>query len=577
MPRTLTESTPNPGAKSTVCSRAPWLRRWASAPVLLLTVMAALSFASVFAFARPGIDRIEPYLPGDIPRGDPLGAVLLGVGLGALARGLARGKRISWWLAVAWLALALVVQASTLEHPVGLAVVGFMLGVLVADRRRYYVDTGAASRRQVATLLVVAGLALAAETALVLAVAGGWSRVLAALAGVPASLGNALGMSDDLVRSVLQPPSPGGLPAILLVAARLPIVLASICVLAAIPEPPTDRHARGAADEIAHRFGRGALLPFILGRDKLVFSRPEIDGLVVYGVAGRRAVILGDVIGPPEAAQPTLEAFLERCRRFDRIPSVYQASNQARATLFQAGFHLFRVGYEAVVDLPTFDLGGTRRANLRHTVTRARRDGVTMRWYPRGSVELEHGPLLGELAAIDAAWRAGAGPELGFTLSSFQPGGLGGATMAVAIAADGKALAFATFRSTGTDGGWVLDLMRRSPSGPPGLVEACLAEAAFALKAQGAPFLSLGLAPLHGLEVGRGPLTERALALGGRLMRPWYDAAGLAFFKSKFDPRWEPRYCAVLRPWQGVGLGLALLRLHLRRQPFRGAAVAPIP
>ena len=45
---------------------------------------------------------------------------------------------------------------------------------------------------------------------------------------------------------------------------------------------------------------------------------------------------------------------------------------------------MFKVGEEAIVDLTTFDTTGNRRANLRHTITRCRKDGVTFRWFAHG-------------------------------------------------------------------------------------------------------------------------------------------------------------------------------------------------
>ena len=49
-----------------------------------------------------------------------------------------------------------------------------------------------------------------------------------------------------------------------------------------------------------------------------------------------------------------------------------------------------------------------------------------------------------------------------------RPDELDQLAIAVATDADGAAIAFATFRPTGIDGGWVLDLLRRAPGGTPG-------------------------------------------------------------------------------------------------------------
>jgi phosphatidylglycerol lysyltransferase len=257
-----------------------------------------------------------------------------------------------------------------------------------------------------------------------------------------------------------------------------------------------------------------------------------------------------------------LADFLAQCRKLDRVPIVYQASSAGKATLLGAGFRIFKVGEEALIDLATFDTTGPRRANLRHTITRCRKDGVVFRWFPDG-IPAEESALVDDLDAIDVAWRKKAGPEMSFTISHFDRGTLRWQAVCVAVSSTGRALAFTTFRKTGVDGGWVLDLMRRAPDGPPGAVEACIAEAAVAFRTAGARTLSLGLAPLGGLDTASPVFEERLLAHGGRLVHPWYDIAGLARFKNKFDPYWIPRFGAIRRRRDLVGFVIGLLRIHM--------------
>jgi phosphatidylglycerol lysyltransferase len=167
------------------------------------------------------------------------------------------------------------------------------------------------------------------------------------------------------------------------------------------------------------------------------------------------------------------------------------------------------------------------------------------------------------LVDLDRAWQEGAGPELAFTIGRFSLSDLAEVAVAVALDPADEPIAFATFRRTDTSGGWVLDLIRRRPGSTPGALESSIVEAALGLRAAGESTLSLGLAPLAGLDLHSPDGAERLLAIGARLVRRWYDVEGLAFFKRKFDPRWEPRYGAVQRPWHLVGFATALLRLHL--------------
>jgi phosphatidylglycerol lysyltransferase len=206
---------------------------------------------------------------------------------------------------------------------------------------------------------------------------------------------------------------------------------------------------------------------------------------------------------------------------------------------------------------------------------------VTFRWFAHG-ITSEESALLDQLEAIDNIWRKTAGPEMGFTISHFNRASMAWQPISVAIGHAGLALGFTTFRKTGVDGGWVLDLMRRDPAGPPGVVEACIAEAAIAMRDAGAKTLSLGLAPLAGLDGVNGPWEERLLANGGRVVHRWYDVNGLARFKNKFDPYWIPRYGAIRRRRDLIAFIVGLLRVHLagafhlpgRRRSARPAVAA---
>lgn len=529
-------------------------------PALLLASAALTAFASALLAGRD-LERMIALVPVDVTDADPLFGALSGIGLVALAVGLSRRKRLAWWFAVATLTAALLGQAVALDQPVGVVLIGGALGVLVADRRRYRVESGVVWAHVAGGLLTVAVVAVLAETLLFIASTGEWPGPLSALGDATSSLASSLGMSDEMGDRVLHLASGGGLLALLLIAARLPVVLGAIGVLAVVPEPEPDATARSRAEAIAARYGQGALLPFQLGHDKLVFEPAGIEGLIAYGLAGRMAVILGDPIGPPGALPRLLAAFLEQCDRLDRVPVVYQASDRGRTLLLRAGFKVMRVGHEAVLDLPSFDLAGAARRNLRQTVTRAQRGGVRVDWYGAGLPPGSSG-LAEQIRSVDRAWRRW--PPLGFTISCLTQTDLSAVPIAVAHDTSRKAVAFATFAPTGTDGGWVVNLIERTRDGPPGALEACLVEGARNFRAAGARTLSLGLAPLAGLDVEGRPWRERALGRSARLVRPWYNVPGLAFFKAKFVPRWEPRYVAARSELDLLRLIVALLRLHVR-------------
>ena len=536
-----------------------------AAPAVILALLSAASLGYFFGFLKPVADAVEAFLPIDIGDANPVAALLSAVGMGALSIGLLRGKTVAWWLTVVTFAGALFCQGVTFDRPVGVVVVGGVLALLVADNRRYEVETSASWRRATVAMLVVAGVIIGLQGSLVIAATGHWPAPLTALGDATTAVGNALGIGDDTSTNVLRFASHDVLLALLIVVGRLPIVLAAIGVLTPVGEAAVDPTTRARARAIAKQFGCGALLPFQLGDDKHVFTPDDALGLVVYGAAAGTTVVLGDPIGPQDQTSAVVAAFLARSRKLGRMPVFYQLSATSRPVMNAAGFRMFPVGNEAIIELADFDLSGPRRANLRHTITRCRKDGVSVRWFASGvDASLEPG-LVEQLRSIDEQWRAAMGPEMGFSISHFEVGSLRWQPIAVAMSADGRALGFTTFRPTGTDGGYVLDLMRRTDAAPPGVVEFCVAEAAFAFRKSGSGTLSLGLAPLAGLSAA-GPFEERLLAIGSKLVHRWYDVRGLERFKAKFDPVWVPRYGATRhrRDFAAFVVGLLLVHVNLK-------------
>ena len=336
-----------------------------------------------------------------------------------------------------------------------------------------------------------------------------------------------------------------------------------------------ERGPAGAADRLqalAAVHVDDALRPFLMGPDKRAFAPRGLQGAVAYGQAGRVVVGIGDPIGPD--GWIAFDLFVARAGRHHLTVGMYQTTQRATEALVQRGFRVVPVGQEAVVDLARFDLGGSRRANLRHTITRARRGGVSVEWHPAG-IDPHADALLTDMAALDAAWSERAGPSMGFTISRFRSEMLCHTATAIALDADHRPLAFATFRECGP-GSYVLDVIRRRPDSTPGALEACIAEAATQLGRAGMLALSLGLAPLAGLDVAAENPEERWLARGANAIRGAYDVDGLTFFKSKFDPEWRTRYLAVPSRRAFPLVASSLLWLHLAGDDRRPIATGVV-
>ncbi|HZC08383.1 MAG TPA: phosphatidylglycerol lysyltransferase domain-containing protein [Ktedonobacterales bacterium] len=288
------------------------------------------------------------------------------------------------------------------------------------------------------------------------------------------------------------------------------------------------------------------------------------ESFLSYRLLRGVALALGDPIGPAREHTALLRAFDAYARRQDWVAAVYLAGPACRQSASRIGMHAYKVGEEAVIETERFTTAGKAGAPVRHAMTRARKDGVTVRVWQ--GEQMPHEVFAGMLA-VSQAWlnERGHTTQMGFSAGRFPADWSPDLLTIVAFDASGRVCAFQTWTPLFAGSGWALDVMRRAPSAPPGVTELLIAETIAGAKAQGSVRMSLGLAPLAGLDAsahegapcsascdesptpdraalsrlerGVGFLHQRRLLLG--------DYSSLYHFKAKWRPIWEPRYLLV--------------------------------
>ena len=283
----------------------------------------------------------------------------------------------------------------------------------------------------------------------------------------------------------------------------------------------------------------------LLGDKKLIFSRDQA-GFVMFQPAGRSWVAMGDPIGPACARAELVWAFRAACDRAAARPVFYQVGAENLPLYVDAGFALNKLGEEARVDLPGFDLEGSARAHLRQSHHHAQRQGASFNVLPAALVPAQ----IETLRAISAEWLAGkATAEKGFSLGHFDAGYLGNfdcATVSVA----GRMVAFANLWRTGNHAELSVDLMRHSGDAHHGFMDYLFVEIMLWGKLAGYQWFNLGMAPLSGLQDREfAPLWSRTGALLYRHGEHFYNFEGLRRYKERFTPQWRPRYLASPGGW----------------------------
>ena len=338
--------------------------------------------------------------------------------------------------------------------------------------------------------------------------------------------------------------------------------------------PDLDLSAETCPNHLAgllRRWGGAPLAYFTLLPDKrgLFGDTGGRDWGIAYRVVGRHALALGDPLGEPGGTEEAVTAFLALCRKHHWSPAFYQVTPDRLDVYARTGLRAVKVGEDAQIRLAEFSLAGKRFKNLRNDLRRIEKCGVTREEYGPDAPPCQS--VTAEMAALNASWRrAHRAREGSFAMGGFDPESTLFRDSRYFLARDGETnrlLAFVSFVPAWGPGGvrgWTLDLMRRGPDSPHGVMDFLIVSAAQQFTVERADVLSLGLSPLAGAgEPGESQSVSLVRRLLYTRMGRVYNFQGLHVFKAKFATDWEARYL-VCRPGPAlVGAAGAVLKAHL--------------
>jgi phosphatidylglycerol lysyltransferase len=289
--------------------------------------------------------------------------------------------------------------------------------------------------------------------------------------------------------------------------------------------------------------------------DKSLLFNEAGNAFIMYGVAGRTWVAMGDPIGPPEEQRELAWKFRELCEYHDGWTVFYQVRPQNLDIYLELGLTLLKIGEEARVPLSTFSIEGKAHKNHRYTVNRLEKSGCRFEIIPADAVEA----VLPTLKGISNAWlNSKSGREKRFSLGFYQEDYLQTGPLAVVHCA-GQPVAFANLWIGDVKEEFSIDLMRHTPEAPPGVMDYLFLKLMLWGKNQGYHCFNMGMAPLSGLQNRNlAPLWNRFGALVFGYGERFYNFQGVREYKEKFHPQWESRYLAVPG---GIALPLILTNI----------------
>jgi lysylphosphatidylglycerol synthetase-like protein (DUF2156 family) len=548
------------------------IRRWASG---LIFADGLINVAiTTLKPLRSHLHLVLSVLPLEVAQSAAALTAVAGIAMIMLARGLRRGQRRSWFLAVGFVTITLVSHLARGGTIVSL-VIALAILILLVGQRRYFQATS--DRSSVASALPRLGLiALVAVIAATLGIEAASrhhhlpSFGVVLMACVERLVGQYAIALPDRVSDFASPT---------LLAVGVSLIISALYL---VTRPVVDRRlstsagtrerrlAEFRAREIVRRHGRGTLDYFALRDDKQFFFFR--DTLVAYAVYGGVALISPDPIGPATERAGALSAFRAFAESRGWTIAVMGASEEWLGIYHAAGLHYLYLGDEAIVDCPSFSLDGHKMKGLRQACNRLARYGYTVEFLDPANID--PAKVTGILELISLLRRGGG--ERGFSMMLgrlFDPKDRG---LLLTVVSDptSKPVAVCQFVPSPAIGGYSLDLMRRDPGEHPnGLIDYALCSTIDHLRRQGARGLSLNFAAFRSVldgERGDGTFTKvERWAL--RRMSGILPIESLWSFNAKYFPSWLPRHLVYPAAESFVPVVAATLRAeNLTELPLLG-------
>ncbi len=503
------------------------------APLLLaafaLIAGAMLVLSSVTPTPDSHLDLLGSYLPLPLVEGAHFLSSIIGIVLFVCARGLAQRLDGAWWTAVLCALLGLLfslVKALALFEAIFLAIL--LVGLLLSARQ--FIRPASVFRQALTAPWIVAMLILVAAATTILFF-----------------VYREVDYSHELWwQFEFSGEAPRGLRAILGVA-----IVAAVVAIFSLLRPAATRSRPSTAEELMRAVDVAMAQDFAdanlvrMGDKRLMFSESG-RAFIMYGIQGRSWIALFDPVGPGEEVADLVWRFVEEARTGGGRAVFYQISPGLLPYCTDAGMRAFRLGELAVVDLSRFDLKGSRLSGLRQAVNKGVRDGLEFEMLQPADVATH----LEALRAVSNSWLDEHNTrEKTFSLGAFRDDYVLAQPVAV-LRKEGRIVAFATLAVTDTKQEGTVDLMRFAPDAPKGSMDFLFVRIMEYLREAGYGQFNLGMAQREAA-----PAWDRIGTVIFEHGERFYNFKGLKAFKSKFHPRWEPRYLAV----SGIGPAVAMM------------------
>lgn len=314
---------------------------------------------------------------------------------------------------------------------------------------------------------------------------------------------------------------------------------------------------REMALQILEEHGNDSLDFFKLKDKKNIFLYK--NSFVAYKIHANNLIVLGDPVGPQADQDEIISKIRTFCKDHEWNLCFFQSSEKSLERFTEAGMHKINIGAEAVVDIENFNLVGPKKKDFRNRIRKLEKLGFFTKVYKAGDIDAETFEKLKDVSDqwLDEPNRI----ERSFSLGYFSPEYINETEIMTVENDAGEIVAFVNFIPCYSEASINIDFMRKSKSGPSGVMDYIFVKAILELQERGFKRLNLGLAPMSGLEKDNASFTENAVHSIFQKLSFLFNYQGLKVFKDKFATSWDTRYLIFENIQHLPGLALSIKKV----------------
>lgn len=308
------------------------------------------------------------------------------------------------------------------------------------------------------------------------------------------------------------------------------------------------------------RGSKEAFLALLKDKDMYYYKEDgENKALLQIKTLRDKIVVMGHPLGDEKYFDALIDSFINEADLYGYNIVFYEIDKNLSLKLHDYGFNFMKFGESASLDLSKFSLEGKSRKNLRKTVNKLTRLGLTFEVLSHPHDE----KILNELKEISQAWLDGK-KEKGFSLGFFDKDYLNRSDIAI-VKDKGEIIAFANLPENYLDSYSTVDLMRYKKN-YDGLMDYLFINIFSYYKEKDMKYFDLGMAPFYNVGIMKHSfLQEKLVYLAYKLGSSIYSFEGLKTYKSKYADNWDERYLSYSKGSNLFFSSLSLLYLINKR------------